>query len=209
MDKKLFSDVKKRFVSGLLIILPLFITVVILRFMFRIMAGIFSPALEYSFPGIPIWLKFLFSLGVSVLAIYLLGLFTGHFLGRWFWNRFEQLLMRVPFLRSVYSASREVVQVFSNQSKAGFKEAVLVEFPRAGMKAMGFITGAITDEAGRLCFKIFIPTTPNPTSGFLVILEQSQVIRCNLTVEEGIKMIMSGGILGPEVLCRGDKNQSV
>jgi len=209
MGPKLLSTVKKRFVSGLLIILPLFITVVILRFLFRITAGIFSPALDYSFPGIPAWLKFLFSLGISVLVIYLLGLFTGHLLGRWFWNRFEQALLRIPLLKSIYGASRDMVHVFSNQSKAGFKEVVLVEFPRPGMKALGFITGGITDESGRKCFKVFIPTTPNPTSGFLVIIEQSQVIRCNLTVEEGIKMIMSGGILGPEILCPADKNQLV
>ncbi len=209
MSKKLFSNVKKRFVSGLLIMLPLFITIVILRFLFRITAGIFAPILLYFFPTLPVWLKFLSSFGVLVAVIYLLGLVTGHFLGRWFWNRFEQALLRIPLLKSIYGASRDMVHVFSNQSRAGFKEVVLVEFPRAGMKAVGFITGSITDDSGRLCYKVFIPTTPNPTTGFLEIIEQSEVVRCNLTVEEGIRMIMSGGILGPEVLCRGNKNQSV
>jgi uncharacterized membrane protein len=69
------------------------------------------------------------------------------------------------------------------------------------MKSLGFITGMVIDDKGNDCFKIFIPTTPNPTTGFLEIVEKSQVIRCNTSVEDGIRMIMSGGILGPEKLC--------
>lgn len=74
----------------------------------------------------------------------------------------------------------------------------MVEFPRPGMKAVGFLTGSIQDEFGKPYYKVFIPTTPNPTTGFLEIVEQSSVVRSSLTIEEGIGIIMSGGILGPE-----------
>jgi len=77
---------------------------------------------------------------------------------------------------------------------------VLVEFPGPGLKALGFITGSIVDPQGTLCYKVFIPTTPNPTTGFLEIIEQSRVVRCDMTVEEGIKTIMSGGIIGQTVI---------
>ena len=202
MVSGLLSEIKKSFVAGLLLILPLIITVLILRFLFGIITGLFSPVLLHYFPEIPIWLKTLISITILIVLVCGLGILTGHFLGRWFWTRFERILMRIPLLRSIYSASREVVGVFRGSNRTNFKEVVMVEFPRAGMKALGFVTGTVIDDKGNDCFNIFIPTTPNPTTGFLEIIEKSQVVRCNMSVEDGIRMIMSGGILGPEKLCR-------
>jgi uncharacterized membrane protein len=201
MISKLLSGIKKSFVAGLLLILPLIITLLILRFLFGIIMALFSPTLLHLFPVIPIWLKTLISVVILIILVCGLGILTGHFLGQWFWNRFEHILMQIPLLRSIYSASREVVGVFCGSDQTNFKEVALVEFPRAGMKSLGFITGTLIDDKGNDCFKIFIPTTPNPTTGFLEIVEKSQVVRCNMSVEDSIKMIMSGGILGPEGIC--------
>jgi len=197
----LLSEIKKSFVAGLLLILPLIITVLILRFLFGIIAGLFSPILLHFFPVIPIWLKTLISVAILIVLVFGLGILTSHFLGRWFWTRFENILMQIPLLRTIYSSSREVVGVFRGSNLDNFKEVVLIEFPRVGMKSLGFVTGVVIDDKGNDCFKIFIPTTPNPTSGFLEIVEKSKIVRCKMSVEDGIRMIMSGGILGPESLC--------
>jgi uncharacterized membrane protein len=201
MTSKIAGHFKKWFLSGILVALPLFITAMILRFMITMVMGLLSPAMQQIFPHIPIWVKTLVSLTILILLVYLLGLATGQFLGHWFLTRFEKILMLIPLLRSIYSSSREVVRIFLNpERKTAFKEVVLVEFPGPGLHAFGFITGSITDHQGRPCYKIFIPTTPNPTTGFLEVIEQSRVKHCSMTVEEGIKTIMSGGILGPETL---------
>lgn len=202
MAFRIVSELKKSFVAGLLLILPLIITILILRFLFGIITGLFSPVLMHFVPEIPIWLKTLVSMTILIVLICGLGVLTSHFLGRWFWGRFEHILMRIPLLRSIYSASREMVGVFHGSNRTNFKEVVMVEFPQAGMKSLGFVTGTVIDDNGNDCFKVFIPTTPNPTTGFLEIIEKSQVVRCKMSVEDGIRMIMSGGILGPEKLCR-------
>ncbi len=192
---------KKRFLSGILVALPLFITAVVLRFMLNMLTGLMTPLLHQIFPHIPIWLKMFISIAVLLMLVYLLGVAAGHFLGHWFLARMEELLMRIPLLRSIYGSSREVVRIFLNpDQKSSFKEVVLVEFPGPGLFAFGFITGSIVHPNGMLCYKIFIPTTPNPTTGFLEIVEQSRVLRCGMSVEEGIKTIMSGGLLGPDDL---------
>ena len=201
MRAKIAGHFKKGFLSGILVVLPLFITVVILKFLLSLVAGMLSPLLMRVFPNIPIWVKMLVCLIIVIFLVYLLGLTTGHFLGRWFLNRLDELLLRIPLLRSIYGSSREVVRIFLNPDRTTtFKEVVLVEFPGPGLHAFGFITGSMIDHRGRPCYKVFIPTTPNPTTGFLEVIEQSQVIRCGMTVEEGIKTIMSGGILGPQIL---------
>lgn len=200
MSSHLTLHVRKYFLTGLLTVLPLLITLLVVKFLFRMIGGLFSPVLLRFFPETPIWLKYAISFAVLLAFLYGLGLLTGHFLGRWFWGRFESVLLKIPLLRSVYSASREVVQIFSRPEKNGFREVVFVEFPRPGMKVIGFLTGTLQDEFGHLYFKIFIPTTPNPTTGFLEIVEASSVVRSGLSVEEGIRIIMSGGILGPEMM---------
>lgn len=209
MGTGIINHFKKGFLAGILVVLPLFITIMILKFLLNMVMSLLSTTLMRVFPNIPIWLKMLASIGILVLLIYLLGLTTGHFVGRWFLNRLDQLLLRIPLFRSIYGSSRDVVRIFLNpERKSAFKEVVMVEFPGPGLNAFGFITGSITDALGRSCYKVFIPTTPNPTTGFLEVIEQSRVIRCGMTVEEGIKTIMSGGILGPDALPRMPAQES-
>jgi len=189
---------RKCFLTGVLTAMPLPITLLVFQFLFRIIRNLFSPVLIRFFPDTPLWLKYWATFLAVLFLLYFLGLLTSRFLGRWFWTRFESILLKIPLLRSVYSVSREVVRIFAQPQETGYQDVALVEFPRPGMKAVGFVTGMVTDEQGKLHYKVFIPTTPNPTTGFLEILEASQVVRSNLSVEEGIRIIMSGGILGPK-----------
>ncbi|HOK96510.1 MAG TPA: DUF502 domain-containing protein [Anaerohalosphaeraceae bacterium] len=201
MTAAITNHLKRRILSGFFVVLPLFITAVILKFLVGIITDMLSPVLLWIFLNIPVWIKTHVSLAILIAAIYLLGLTTGHLAGRWLVNRIDQMLLSIPFLNAIYGSSRDVVRIFLNpERQAAFKEVVLVEFPAPGLGAFGFITGQIINPEGQSCYKVFIPTTPNPTTGFLEVIEQSRVIRCPMTVEEGIKIIMSGGILGSETL---------
>jgi uncharacterized membrane protein len=135
---------------------------------------------------------------LALLMIYLVGMFTTHLIGRRFILMGERLMLKLPIVKSVYSASKQVMETFSGSTKASFTATVLVEFPHAGALAVGFITGTILNPEGTTLYRIFVPTTPNPTSGFLIMLPEESVTFTDITVEDGIKMIVSGGMLSPK-----------
>ncbi len=201
MTSTLAGQIKKWFISGLIVILPLLITLVVVRFLISVVTGFLLPILGFVLPQIPVWVKTAISLVLLALLITLLGLATGHFLGRWLLTRFEKIMMQIPLLRVIYGSSRDVIHIFKNAGeKTAFKQVVLVEFPGPGLYALAFVTGSIVDPKGRPCYTIFIPTTPNPSTGFLQIVEKTRVTHCEMTVEQGIKTIISVGMLGPETL---------
>jgi uncharacterized membrane protein len=198
--RELLQHFRNKLVAGLIILLPLVLTVIVLRMMYRIASGLLTPAMSRFASEIPQWVLFLIALSIAIMVTYAIGVFASFLLVRRFATFGERLMLRIPLLRSIYGASKQVVQAFLDSKRSELKGVVLVEFPRRGMRAIGFIMGTVQDEHGQPCYKVFIPTTPNPTSGFLEIIRQSEVLKPNMTVEEGIKMVMSGGILGPPVL---------
>ena len=198
--RRVLQHFRNKLIAGLLVLLPLALTVLILRVMYRLASSLLTPAISRFAPETPQWVLFLVAMTSAIAVTYAMGLFTSSLLVRRFATIGERLMMRIPLLRSIYGASKQVVQAFLDSKRSDLKGVVLVEFPRPGMRAIGFIMGTVHDEHGRPCHKVFIPTTPNPTTGFLEIIPQSDVLRPNMSVEEGIKMVMSGGILGPTVL---------
>lgn len=148
---------------------------------------------DYGIPGL--------GLVVIVLVITVVGWFTTNFAGRALIKLYERILARIPAVRSIYGAIKQILEtVLANQSNA-FRQAVLLEYPRRGMWAIGFITGETKGEVQHLTedtvINIFLPTTPNPTSGFLLFLPRQDIVILDMTVEEAIKMVMSGGIVTP------------
>lgn len=142
-------------------------------------------------------------LGLIMLAVGLIltGALTAGFFGK-LWLRFsEQMLARMPVVRNVYSALKQILETILAQQSNAFREAVLVEYPRRGMWAIAFITGRTKGEVQNIteedCINIFLPTTPNPTSGFLLFVPKNDLIRLDMSVEEAIKMVISGGIITP------------
>ncbi len=139
---------------------------------------------------------------VAVLLLSLIGFFAAGILGRTLIRMSEKMLDRLPVIRGVYSAVKQIIEtVFKNQSQA-FREVVLIQYPRQDSWAIGFITGAtaehIQEKTPAQSLNIFLPTTPNPTSGFLLFIPRSEVRSLSMTVEEGLKMVVSGGIVTPE-----------
>ena len=114
---------------------------------------------------------------------------------------FEKILSKMPVLRNIYSGLKQLFETILTQKSNSFREVVLIEYPRSGIWAMGFLTGDTKGEVNRKTknqmVNIFLPTTPNPTSGFLLFVPKKDVIRLTMTVEEGIKMIISAGIITP------------
>jgi len=191
------------FFAGILVIAPISITLYLAWLFIGFVDSKVTPLipvkynpetyLPFALPGL--------GLVILVLALTLTGAVTAGFMGR-LWTRFsERMLTRMPVIRNVYSAVKQILEtVLADHSKA-FREAVLVEYPRRGIWAIAFITGRTEGEVQNVteeeCINIFLPTTPNPTSGFLLFVPRKDLIPLSMTVEEAIKMVISGGIITP------------
>jgi len=206
-------NIRKRMLSGLLLLIPFFVTVVVIRWLFHMVSGFLRPVIafvltklldEAPFKAIPdIYISAaasVLSVVVLVLLVYTMGAIAQFVVGRRMIHLGETFLLRIPLVRSIYTATKQVVQAMSLSDQAAFKSVVLVEFPRPGFKAVAFLTGRIKDREGRTYCKVFIPTTPNPTTGFFEIVPVEEVVETTLTIEEAFKMIISGGLISPEVL---------
>ena len=149
--------------------------------------------LPFSLPGLGVL--------ILILVLTLIGALTAGLLGRWLVHTGERILNRMPVIRSFYSATKQIFQTVLAQKSNAFREAILVEYPRRGVWAIAFITGTTQGEVQNLTeqktVNIFLPTTPNPTSGFLLFVPKEDVVPLNMSVEEAIKMVISGGIVTP------------
>jgi uncharacterized membrane protein len=192
-----FGRLRARFVSGIVVLIPLFITILVLRGIFGFTVGILLPILD---PAVDHWhplARIALALAILLLWVYALGELATHVVGRRILSLGETILLRVPVVRVIYKASRQVVSAFERQDKSAFRSVVLVEFPHPGMRSVGFVTSTFSKEDGSHWKTVFIPTTPNPTTGFLQIVPASHVVPTDFTVEEAFQMVMSLGVLSP------------
>jgi uncharacterized membrane protein len=186
--------IRSRLLTGLFVIFPVGFTVWILYILFRFLDNILRPAIDpwlgFPIPGLGL-------LAVIVL-LYLVGLLAANVLGRQILVAAESLLLRMPFVRAIYLASKQVIDTLRLPGKGAFQRVVLVQYPRRGIWALAFVTGtAHREEDGATLLHLFLPTSPNPTSGMMLILRETEVVGLNITVEEGIRLVVSGGILSP------------
>ncbi|MGQ9533021.1 MAG: DUF502 domain-containing protein [Desulfotomaculales bacterium] len=193
MGKKL----RNYFLAGLAVILPITVTLYLLKLVLGFVDGLAGSVLalftKRHIPGVGLISTVLVLLGVGVVATNVVG---RRLVALW-----EGLLLRIPLVNTVYRTSKQVVDALWYRERA-FRRVVLVEYPRRGMWAVGFVTGETVREGNdaEKWLNVFVPTTPNPTSGFLLLLPPSEVVALDLPVEEGIKMVVSGGIISPERL---------
>jgi len=189
--------IRRKLASGLLVLIPLGLTFLLLRFLFDTFTGIVVPFLLPFTGELPRYAVTLISFAATFLVVYGIGLITAHFVGQKLLTLGEAIILRVPIAKSIYAASKQIVHVFAGGNSQSFKAVVLFEFPRLGTRALGFATGSIRDEKGNLFYNVFVPTTPNPTSGFLILVPEAQVTFTSMPIEDGIRMIVSGGVLSP------------
>jgi len=193
-----FRHLRTRMAQGFVAFVPVVVTILVLRFAFLVTTGILLPFIDPALADWPWFWRALLSLGVLLVGIYVLGEIAARTVGRRFLGYGEAILLRVPFVKVVYRASKQVVEAFQRPSARAFKSVVFLEFPRPGMRAVGFVTSTVTRPDGSVWRTVFVPTTPNPTTGFLQMVAASELEETGMSVEEGIKMIMSLGVLVPE-----------
>ncbi|HCU58909.1 MAG TPA: hypothetical protein DIC64_02900 [Alphaproteobacteria bacterium] len=143
-------------------------------------------------------------LGVMIIiaALILIGMFTTGFVGRFFVRLGEKILSKMPFISSIYTLLKQVFETFFSGKKQSFNQVVLLEYPRRDVWVIGFVSAETDGEIGKKIkgkvLNVFVPTTPNPTSGFLIFVPESEVIKLKMSVEEGLKLVISCGIVTPE-----------
>jgi uncharacterized membrane protein len=193
---------KHKLGAGLLVLIPVGITIFILRFLFNLADGVLGPYIR----AIATWFfgtgAYIPGLGMiaGLLVVYLTGLLATNVLGKrmvFFW---DDLLSRIPFVKTIYLSSKQFMEVFSKKGRGSFRRAVYVDFPKEGSYSIAFITNEVPTRSGKTYYTCFIPTSPNPTSGYVLILEEHQVYPASFSVEEAMKIIMSGGMVAPEMI---------
>lgn len=205
---------RRTLLSGMAVLLPLIITLWLLTALFRLVNGTITPwvrkvvlitGLEFfSHPAFLLYITPVIGLLVTVMLIYAAGLLSTNLLGVKLLGAFDRLMLRIPVIRAVYGGSKQLMDALSPRGNRSFTEVVLVEYPRKGAYTIGFVTREdlpqrfVPDlEVGPVA-TIFLPTTPNPTSGWMLIVPRRELVTLPLTVEEGVKLVVSGGIVIPD-----------
>lgn len=207
------SRVQNYLIAGLLVWIPIAVTIGLLQVVINLLSGLglFSLGLFFAesditrfFDSQAIWVKGLLALLVASLAITVItvtGFLAANILGQWFVKTYEFILDRIPLVNVIYSATKQVLQTLFSANASAFRQVVMVPFPSKGSWALAFVTG---DAAGEMQEKtekfmvmVFIPTTPNPTSGFLFAVPKEDVIPLKMSPEEAVRVIVSLGMISP------------
>ena len=200
-EKTVWGHIRAVFVRGSVLIIPLALTIWFFRALLNAIDGILSPVfvtwIGKEIPG----LGFI----SMVVIIMLVGLLSRNLVGRVLLSWFENLLRSIPIVRAVYGAIKDLVGAFALGSRGKtFREVVLIQYPRVGLYAIAFVTNEVsfvgTDKQQIDFVNVYIPNPPNPTSGMLVLVPRQEVIRLTISVEQGLKLSLSGGIVTPERL---------
>ena len=194
IKKSIFSSIRNNFIAGIVVLIPIGITLYLTLFIIRISGRIIPKEinpnnyLPFNIPGVEII--------IALIVITLIGWLSLSFLGKKFFEFFNNILKKIPILRTIYSAIGQMTETFT-KSDSGQKSVVLLEYPRKGIWAVGFATkeneGIIKNKVGEDIINVFVPTTPNPTSGFLLMVPKKELIYLDVTFEQASKFIVSAG----------------
>lgn len=196
---------RNRLVVGFIVAFPLVVTIFFARFIFALMDGWFQPIAErlvgQELPGV--------GAIVSVLLLLLLGIVATNVIGGRLLDYFEKRISGIPLLSPIYQGARQITEAIQLTETAEFQRVVLLPFPNQNVRSLGFVTrdirgpSAFGDEATAM---VFVPTTPNPTSGYLVMVKQKDLTVMDMSVEEGVKLVISGGLVSPARLFMPDRS---
>ena len=195
--------IQTRILSGLLIVVPVVVTLYILQFLYSFTAGLLAPLVKRLLIG-EAEPSFAVTAAVAAISVcvflgvlYLIGMIMTDMVGRRLIGLVEAIISRIPLIKTIYGASKQIVDTISfREGSSGFQSVALVEFPTPNHLTVGFVTGRLPDGT----FKVFVPTTPNITVGFLELCPPDTVRNCDLTIEEAVKIIVSGGLICPECI---------
>ena len=201
---------RKYIVAGLLVWLPLAVTIWLLNSVLGIVDGLFGWLLSGTQAVLPDaahgfleMLRHVPGLGLIVVVVSLLltGIFAANFIGQWWLRQGGRMLQRIPIVKSIYSSVKQVSDTLFSSSGNAFREAVLVQYPRAGSWTIAFVTGKPGGEAAEHLHadyvSLYVPTTPNPTSGFFLMVPRADVVALEMSVDEALKYVISMGVVAP------------
>jgi uncharacterized membrane protein len=197
----LTNHLKKKFITGLFVLIPLLVTIYIIYLVISFVDAIIAPFMrnitlhmigkEIYIPGTGLFL-------FAVVA-YVTGVLASNYMGNRLLSYGERILRKIPFVKGIYSSVKDMTDSFSSEKKRSFQEVVLAEFPFHGRYAIGFVTNRIKRQSNERYCTVFIPTTPNPTSGYLVVIPERELVFLDITVDNALKYIISLGTAGTEL----------
>jgi uncharacterized membrane protein len=207
MPKGLFPTLRTAFISGLLVLAPLAVTLWVIAQILDLIGGTFRPLFFFYVPE-SLRDHRLLRLAWDVLATAIvlvmitgLGYLSRYVFGQYFGGLAERFIQNIPGVNTVYNTVKQLVDTFSTQNRNLFSKVVLIEYPRKGVRTIGFLTNQVTGEvgtrAGSQLWAVFVPTTPNPTSGFLLMLPKEEIVELDMSVGDGMKLVISGGTVMP------------
>lgn len=198
--KSLFDTISSLFINGLLTLLPITITAGIFSFSFNLLKTWLAPLQKLKVPYVSTIAHGEFVLMLAI--VFFAGFILRSFIVRYIIDFFELLVSNVPIIHPVYTGVKQLVHAFSPADTNTFKQVVLLEFPRTGVYSIGFLTSELAKELApnkeKIFYNIFVPTTPNPTTGYFVTVEKHLFISVDLTTQEAMALIISGGIIQPD-----------
>jgi uncharacterized membrane protein len=210
MSKKSGSRVQRYMLAGVLTIIPLWITWVVLSFLFKLLSSLGDPWVralagtvaktspDFSEVLLHPWLQPVVATILMLIGLYILGWISTRVVGRQLVNAIENLINRIPLVQKIYGSARKIIATL-NQENTKMDRVVLIEFPNETMKTVGFVTKIIREKnSGQELAAVYVPTTPNPTSGYLEIIPTDRLVNTDLTVEQAMTFIVSGGTVGPD-----------
>lgn len=205
------AKIRKYLVTGILVWVPVIITIAVIAWGMGILQGIFVSVIDTIAAFLPMPLAEEFTRvkdipGLGVILVVLLLFFTGmmaaNFLGQWFLRVMDSGLSRIPIIKNVYGSVKQVSDTLFSSSGQAFRKALLVQYPREGVWTVAFQTGTPSGQVAQNlpeeCISVYIPTTPNPTSGFFLIMKRSEVVELDMSVDEALKYIISMGVVDPD-----------
>ena len=187
------QNFRSKIFAGLAALLPLYLTFFVIKFLFVTLEEMSDPILKrfnLDIPGLGIIL--------TVLLIYILGFLVTNFFGHKIFNIGERIVKKVPIVNMIYTTLKQITDTFTKGSTDAFEGAVYIQYPRQGLWTMAFISGESKTKDGVPYYHLFVPTTPNPTSGFFLMIPQADTVATGMSVEDGLKTIISGGLLAPD-----------
>ncbi len=204
--------VKRYLLTGLLTFIPLWVTWLVFKFVLGVLAGIGAPLVAALLNGLALvaphtaeslkmeWLTFIVALLVTLVSLYLLGFVANRMIGQRFLSGFDALLARIPLVQTIYGGTKKLMAALQNKP-GGLQRVVLIDFPRRGLKVVGFVTRVMVEEGtGREMAAVYIPTTPNPTGGYLELVPVDELTPTDWTMDQAMAFIISGGAVAPDLL---------
>lgn len=190
----LSRKLRNHFFTGLMTTIPFAVTVFLLVWFFVTIDNLLQPVIKLILGRPIIGVGF----GITIVLIYVVGVIASNVIGKRLIRYGEAVLPFVPVFRQLYTGIKQMTESFTAPDKTGFMQVVLVEFPRKGMQVIGFVTNELIQEPDKKILTVFIPTSPNPTSGYLQIVAEDEVRRTDISVENALKMVISAGRVSPQ-----------